>query len=32
MVLIRFAVNPEFLYARNGMDADGLYEAMKAMF
>lgn len=24
--------NPEFLYARNGMDADGLYEAMKAMF
>ncbi len=24
--------NPEFLYARNGMDADGLYEAMKSLF
>ncbi len=23
---------PEFLYARNGMDADGLFEAMKALF
>ena len=22
---------PEFLYARNGMDADGLYQAMKAL-
>lgn len=24
--------NPEFLYAKNGMDADGLYEAMKSLF
>ena len=24
--------NPEFLYARNGMDANGLYEAMKSLF
>lgn len=24
--------NPEFLYARNGMDADGLFEAMKSLF
>ena len=24
--------NPEFLYAKHGMDADGLYEAMKALF
>lgn len=23
---------PEFLYARNGMDVDGLYEAMKSLF
>ena len=23
---------PEFLYARNGMDANGLYEAMKSLF
>lgn len=23
---------PEFLYAKNGMDADGLYEAMKSLF